>query len=239
MNRTGALVLSIAVFLGAQAAAQDAVSMDDESHYSRVFANDKCRVYEVNLRRLEETKPVVHEHDWARIALTGVVEQAWGGTMFAKLGREELETYFIQFLYPVKRLTLRNPSNEPYRAVIVEIMKSDDSENRVMYNPSLDSRQALGPGVETRVSYATSLTKTSVEILNVQLLSGDSKELHPEGSGALFVAMTDLELKFEPKGGAAQELRLSKGDVKWLANGTGSFKNTGKEAARFAIFGMK
>jgi hypothetical protein len=73
-NRSIAIFLSLVVVFGIRATAQDAVSMDDESHYSRVFANDKCRVYEVNLRRLEETKAVVHEHDWARIALTGVVQ---------------------------------------------------------------------------------------------------------------------------------------------------------------------
>jgi hypothetical protein len=239
MNRPAVVLLSLALVVGVRAVAQDAVSMDDESHYSRVFANDKCRVYEVNLRRLEETKPVVHEHDWARIELAGIADQAWGGGVFSHPMYEDPDTYFVQFLYPVKRLTLRNPRNEPYRALIIEIMKPDDSDNRVMYDPSLDFRQKLGPGVETRTSYVTTLTKTSVEIRNVQLLSGDSKQITPEGSGALFVAMTDLEISFEPRNGGKQKLELAKGDVKWLADATGSFKNEGKETVRFAIFGMK
>jgi hypothetical protein len=239
MNRSIAIFLSLVIVLGVQAAAQDAVNMDDESHYSRVFANDKCRVYEVNLRRLEETKAVVHEHDWARIEVAGIADQAWDSNVFAHPMYEDPDTYFVQFLYPVKRLTLRNPRNEPYRALIIEIMKYDDSDNRVTYDPSLDFRQKLGPGVETRVSYMTVLTKTSVEIRNVQLLSGDSKELHPEGTGALLVAMTDLELTFEPKNGRKEKLELARSDVRWLADATGSFKNEGKDAVRFAIFGMK
>src|SRR5260370_27765800 len=101
--------------------------MDDEPHYSRVFSNDYCRAYTINLGRLEQTKPVGYEHDWVRMTFGGTVEQAWGGTLFAKAGYEDPEGYYISFLYPVDRLTLRNPDNEPYPALIVEIMRIHDS----------------------------------------------------------------------------------------------------------------
>lgn len=94
MNRIVALVLSILVFVSARAIAQDTiVSMDDESHYSRVFSNDYCRAYTINLGRLEETKPVVHQHDWVRMTLVGTVEGAWGGTVFARNAYEGPEDY--------------------------------------------------------------------------------------------------------------------------------------------------
>ncbi len=139
------------------------------------------------------------------MTLAGVVEQAWGGTVFGMKGYEDPEGYFVSFSYPVDRVTLRNPRNEPYREMIVEILKHDNSRNQ-LNDPSLDPfRNFLGPGVDPHVSFVTSLTKTSVEILNVQLLSGDSQQIRSEGSAALLVAMTDLDLVQEPKEGGAEE----------------------------------
>jgi hypothetical protein len=110
-----------------------------------VFSNQYCRAYNVNLGRLEETKPVVHEHDWVRMTLGGTVEQAWGGTVFWKAGNEDPEGYFVSFFNAISRLSLRNPHIEPYRALIVEIMRQGDSRNR-WRDPSLDPfAQKLGP----------------------------------------------------------------------------------------------
>jgi len=38
-------------------------SIDDESHYSRIFSNEFCKVYVIALDRLGETKPVAHERN--------------------------------------------------------------------------------------------------------------------------------------------------------------------------------
>jgi hypothetical protein len=238
MHRS-AFILSAAIFFGCGAVAHDVVSMDDEPHYTRLFANDKCHAYLVSLGRLEQTKPVVHDHDFARIPLAGVVEQAWNSTLFTMKPYDV--SYYVLFSYPVDRVTLRNPRNEPYRELIVEIMKHDTTPTQ--YDPATGSYiypypDSLGPGVDPHVSYITSLTNTSVEIMNVQLTSGESK-LRPQGEGALLVAMTDLDLLVERKDGARREIHLAQGEVKWLTHSTGSFKNAGKQTARFAIFGMK
>jgi hypothetical protein len=52
--RTSLLVL--AVFANTAALAQNVVTMDEEPHYSRVFSNDYCRAYMVNLGRLDENQ---------------------------------------------------------------------------------------------------------------------------------------------------------------------------------------
>ena len=234
-------VLAILVCVSAQAAAQDApVSMDDEPHYSRVFRNEYCRAHLVDLGRLEQTKPVVHEHDWVRMTLGGIVETAWGGTLFSSKGFEDPEGYYISFNYPVDRITLRNPHNDPYRELIVEIMQSDQSRLRAN-DPSLAPLALrLGPGVDPHVSYVTNLTKTSVEIVHVQLLSGDAKEIRGNALGALLVAMTDVELQRAGKDKEPKDLQLAKGDIKWLPEGaSATFKNVGKDPARFVILDMK
>lgn len=240
MKRIGTWALLIVVCLSVQAVAQDAIGMDDEPHYSRVFSNDYCRAYTITLGRLEQTKPVAYKHDWVRMTMGGSVEQAWGGTLFAKAGYEDPEGYYISFSFPVDRLTLRNPHNEPYRSLIVEIMQSDDSLNRVRDTSLAPFARQLGPGVDSHVSYITALTKTSVNILNVQLLAGDAKEIQWSGVGALFVAMTDVNLQQQGKDGEPKSLELSKGEVKWLPHGTSAtFKNAGRESARFVIFDLK
>ena len=240
MKRALALPLSI-MFAGLLASAQDKpVRLDEERHYSRVFDNEYCRAYMVNLGRLEETKPVVHEHDWVRMTLAGAAEQAWGGTVFSSRGSEDAQPYIISFLYPVDRLTLRNPRSVPYQAVIVEIMQSDDSRNR-RYDPSLDHvAQQLGPGVDPHASYITFLTKTSVQILHVQLVADDSKEIKSNGVGALLVAMTDVNLRRTLRNAAASDIQLRPGEVKWLPEKEAStLKNVGRDAARFVVLDMK
>ena len=171
-NVISRLILAAALCIATTAAAEDQVSMDDEPHYSPIFTNQYCRAYSVSLRRLEETKPVVHDHDWVRMTLGGTAEQAWGGTVFSKPGYEDPEGYYISFFFPVGRLILRNPQIEPYRALIVEILREDDSKNRWRDSALDPFVQKLGPGVDPHVSYVTTLTKTSVEIMNVQLLAG-------------------------------------------------------------------
>jgi hypothetical protein len=240
MNKLTVWILSVGICLCARGAAQEQIAnMENEPHYSRVFSNEYCRAYIVSLGRLGETKPVVHEHDWVRMTLNGTVEQAWGGTLYSAAAHEDPEGYWISFLFPVSRVTLRNPRSDPYRALIVEIIKSDDSENR-LHDPSLDPfSQRLGPGVDPHVSYATTLTKTSVEIVNVQLLGGDSKQLQSKGVGALMVAMTDLNLLCQEQDGKSKELQLSKGDVQWFPGAALTFKNQDKAPARFVVLEMK
>ena len=240
MNKLIAGILALGVCLGARAAGQEqVVTMDDEPHYSRVFGNEYCRAYIVSLSRLEETKPVVHEHDWVRMTLGGTVEQAWGGTTYSSAGYEDADGYWISFFHPVSRVSLRNPRIEPYRALIVEIMQADDSRNRLR-DPSLSPfTQRLGPGADPHASYVTILTKTSVEITSVQLLGGDSRELHSPGEGALIIAITDLNLSRQQKGAEPKELQLSKGDVQWFPGTAPTFKNLDRDPARFVVLEMK
>ena len=210
-----------------------------EPHYSRVFDNEYCRAYVVRLGRLEETKPVAHEHDWVRMTLGGTVEQAWGGTAFASASYEDPEGYEVTFLFPVKRVALRNPRIEPYRASIVEVMQSDDSRNR-LYEPSFDHiAQSVGPGTDPHASYVTTLSKTSVEIMNVQLLAGNSRDLQGSGHGSLLIAMTDLSLALKQKDAESKALEMSKGDVQWFSAGARIFTNSGREPARFVLVDMK
>jgi len=139
----------------------------------------------------------------------------------------------------VNRVSLRNSSNSPYRALIVEIAQGDDSRNR-LNDPSLAPfTQTVGPGVDPHASYVTTLTKTSVEISNVQLLGGETTEVHSAGNGALLIATTDLHLLSQQKGANTKELQLSRGDVQWLSGDAPNFKNLEKTPARFVLLEMK
>jgi hypothetical protein len=240
MHKFAAMIFTLAVCLSVGTVANGQVlNMDDESHYLRIFSNEYCRAYAVSLGRLEETKPVVHERDWVRMTLAGTVEQAWGGTVFTKTPYEDPDGYEISFLFPIDRVSLRNSRSEPYKALVVEIMQGDESRNR-WRDPSLDPfSQTVGPGVDPHASYVTTLTKTSVEIVNAQLVSGDSKELHSTGNGALLIAMTDLNISYKQENDEAKELQLSKGDVKWLSSGRRRFKNLAGQPGRFVLLEMK
>ena len=238
------LVLALITFsISAAAQATDpVVSMDDEPHYSRVFSNEYCRAYTIELGRLEETKPVAHEHDWVRMTLNGNVQSAWGQSTVFVQRRSAVQdaSLYVHFLWPTPRLVLRNPDSEPYRAVIVEIMQPDNSRNQ-LYDPSLDHfQEELGPGVDLHASYLTHLTKTAVNIVNGQLVPGDAKQLRSYGVGDLFVAMTDLELQRTIAGKDPETIQLSNGELKWLPGGANAtFKNVGREPARFVILEMK
>ena len=232
-------LLVAAIITSTVAVAQEVVTMDDEPHYSRGFSNEYCRTYVVSLGRIEETKPVIHEHDWVRMTLGGTVEQAWNGTVFGGASYEDPEGYVVSFLPPVGRVALRNPRGEPYRALIVEILKNDDSEYRWRDTSLNPFARTLGPGVDAHASYVTTLTKTSVELMNVQLIGKDSKIIRIHAMGTLLVAMTDVDLSHKRKDTAATRLELAKGDVLWLPEADGTFENQADSPARFVLLAMK
>jgi hypothetical protein len=103
----------------------------------------------------------------------------------------------------------------------------------------ITSLRVWGPGVDPHASYLTTLTKTSVEIMNVQLLAGDSNDLKANGRGALLVAMTDLSLSLKQKDSDSKTLEMSKGEVQWFSSGTRTFTNSGREPARLVLLDMK
>jgi len=240
MTRICSWILALFVCASSVVTAQDVVSMDGEAHYALAFSNEYCRAYTVTLGRLETTKPVAYPHDWVRITLGGNFEQAWGGTLFSQRGSEDPGGYYIQFLSPVGRLTLRNPRNDPYSAIVVQIMKGDDSRYR-MNDASLDPLATmLGPGVDTYHSYQTTLSKTSVTIKSVQVIAGEPEKVRFGGAGSLLIAITDVNLEQQGDGSDARDFQLSKGEMGWLPPGpTTTFKNTGKQPARFAILEFK
>jgi len=238
-NRHGKL--SAFVFLAAAVLhAQGPLSLDEEPHYALLLSNEYCKVYSINLGRLEETKPVAHEHDWVWLSLTGRVTEARGGTTFQSVGEPvgHEAGYSVHFRFPVKPYTLRNDHINEYQGIVVELMKGDESRYRG--DPSLNpNAEFLSPG-DTEKSYVNSLVKTNVEIENLQLLAGDAQEVSSNAVGHLLVAMTDVELRCEAKDAAPVTVRLSRGEVKWFADAaTATYKNAGREVARFAILQMK
>jgi len=56
----------------------------NELHYSRVFSNSYCRAYVVSLGRLEETKPVILEHDSVSMTLGASPNRLGAGALSTK-----------------------------------------------------------------------------------------------------------------------------------------------------------
>lgn len=237
------LLLTIAMLLTIETAtAQNAVvTMDDEPHYSRVFSNEYCSVYRLALGRLEQTKPIAHEHNWIWMSLAGKVQETWGGTVFQDV-HEPLgykPGYTIHFRWPVNPYALRNDHMDSYEGVVVELMREDDSLNRVR-DASLDHVSGfLGPG-DTEKSYVSSLVKTNVEVDNVQLLTGTAERIRGTGAGQLLVAITDVELIRQVNSSQSARFQLGRGEVKWFSDSTSAiYKNLGAQTGRFALLQMK
>lgn len=241
MNKLLGTLFALMMLSGALIGQAAVVSMDDEPHYSRVFANDVCKVYQITLGRLEETKPVAHEHNWVWISLTGRVTEAPGGTMFQSVGEPvgHEAGYSVHFRFPVQPYSLRNDHVNDYQGIVVEIMKPDESRYRAG-DPSLNPVAGfLSPG-DTDKSYLTSLVKTNVEVDNLQLLAGASQEILASGGGHLLVAMTDVDLRREAKDVPPMPIRLARGEVKWFPDAAmATYTNAGNDPARFAVFKMR
>lgn len=233
--------LLIFICAGAALYAQGPLSLDDEPHYIRLLSNEYCKVYSLNLGRLEETKPVAHEHNWVWLSLVGRVTEARGGTTFQSvaepMGHEE--GYAAHFGWTVTPYAVRNDQINDYQGIVVDIMKADESRYR--HDVPYPNRTAsfLPPG-DTGKAYENVLVKTNVEIDNLQLFAGDVWEVTSSGAGHLLVAMTDVNLERATKDAAPTIIRLNRGEVKWFTDAaTASYKNAGRETARFAILQMK
>jgi quercetin dioxygenase-like cupin family protein len=208
------ILAAILFLIGAALAVQAPVPVNQEPHHHFKFENEYVRVYDVAVPAHDETLFHVHSNDYVYVNLldVDVKAQALDGpinSLAAKTG---------QCVFSKAPITHRvlNPSDQPFRNITVEILKTPPA-------PPGDSSSVSGvPG------YSPVLDNDRVRVTRLILEPGQSTGLHKQNLMNLAIAVSGAKLAFMEPGQSEQVVELKKGDFNWHAEPrTHSLKNVG------------
>jgi quercetin dioxygenase-like cupin family protein len=212
--------------LAAQAAAPE-VEITAEPHHHLIFENKFIRVFNVDVPPHSDTLMHWHRHDYIYVTLgpTEVVNAVKDKPpITVKL--QDGETRFSPA--PFAHIA-RNPSDQPFRNVTIEIL--DDAQLRNS-TPKWDEDRALEtfPGGTQQILFV----KDAIRVSEFELQPGAVVPMHHHTGPHLLVAVSDLEIRSDVEGIGPMPGHFKSGDSKWLpGNYSHTITNTGHQLAKF------
>lgn len=229
------LHVAFACFVGlissiyAQAQSSQCLDAAAEPHHQVVYESEEVRVLTLDLPRIASTQSYCYAHPYLFVITgEGRTSRTVEGTATYSHDWHGPEG---RFKYKPEKQVIRNESNAPFRAVIVE------TKREVNYDPSwgnYDLDFFPGDMGEMKPSWTVSSTIANLTGSKVQVAPGDSTMLR--GFNRVFVAVTDLKLEKQAEGVQPQTLQMEAKEVRFMPGGS-SFRlaNISSQPARFIL----
>ncbi len=204
------------------------VAIDAEPHHHLVLENAQVRVFQVEVA--PHTATLMHRHgrDYVFVTLgPAEFENDVAGKPPASLKLQDGETRFSTggFAHLVKNL-----ADTPFRNVTIELLQPGPTTPG-----GGDEKPRELPGVTVTPLFV----KDGVRVSDVRLKAGGAIPRHHHESPHLVVAVTDLSLRSEVEGQAANTLTLKAGEVAWVSGGiTHTVTNVAPGEARLITLEM-
>jgi quercetin dioxygenase-like cupin family protein len=219
------------LFLSALLTAQGApeLEMTAEPHHRLVLANDRVRVFNVEIPPHAETFMHWHRHDYIYITLgRSQVVNTVKGKSPVNVEMQDGQTGFLSggFAHMARDL-----SSEPYRNVTIELLRDD----KVRHAPGNAAHPEEDRGLEILNGGTREIlfVKDGVRVSEVELQPGGALPLHYHGPH-LVVALTDCELRGDVKGKSSESIPMKRGESRWAAGGhLQTLTNNGHHAVKF------
>ena len=218
------LVLLLTTFLAAQSAPE--VDITAEPHHHLVLANDKVRVFNVDVPPHSETLLHRHAHDYIYVMLgpSEIVNAIAGkDPVTVKLQADQVGFFSGPFVHVVRS------SAQPFRNLTIELLQDDKLRNS---KPKWDETR----GVEILHGGTQEIlfVKDGVRASEIELQPGGMIPTHHHAGPHLVVALTDYELRGDESGKPPVTFPMKRGDTKWVAGGlTHTVTNISKNPAKF------
>lgn len=218
---------------------QDVTPADpaSEPHHKLLLDNEHMRVFAVAIPSHQQFY-VRQERSVLLVALQDGEIAMW------RQGQSPIQHFLIKrgeirFFRATGARGTRNDSNSEYRNVTVAF-KNPQVTN---YGYRADrGKWDFGPSVmempvDPHGHFVNSLDLEKAIANDVQLLSGENVTLSEAPTGALLIALSDVELGI----GSARDDRidLAEGDVRWLPGGSPTLTNLARSPARFVLVKIK
>jgi quercetin dioxygenase-like cupin family protein len=218
------LVLFLAAFLAAQSAPE--VDITAEPHHHLVLANDRVRVFDVDIPPHSETLLHRHAHDYIYVMLgpSEVVNAIAGkDPVTVKLQDEQCGFFSGPFVHVVRS------SAQPFHNLTIELLEDDKLRHSTVPWDETRGMEVLEGGTQEIL-----FVKDGVRVSQFELQPGGMIPAHHHAGPHLVIALTAYELRSDETGKAAVTFPMKRGETKWVAGGlTHMVTNTSKTPARF------
>jgi hypothetical protein len=216
----------IAIFVlsgfGAISAIAACSSMDNDSHFRKIYEDHTVRVFTLELGRLESTTAHCHEHPYFYVVTS---ESQTTDTPQGHAGwSHNWNSGEARFVATPKQHIVRNETAALHREVVVEIL------SKVEFNPltqNYETDDFSGDLGSAKATWTASIEHGPMSAVKTQI--GPADKLDVSGRTRLLIALTDLSLS-----GLGKNLQLSRQDVEVLsADSDFTLTNTARFPAKF------
>lgn len=220
-------LLSSAVLAAAQAVAPSAVEITAEPSHHLALANQRVRVFQVELAPHQAMLMHHHRRDYVFVSLgPSEIENHVAGKPPVNRRFQEGETLFVPggFAHSVKNL-----SGQPFRIIAVELLGDDKARPA----PPPKWEEDRGLRILNRGTQDLLFLKDGVRATDLQLNPGGVLPRHHHSGPHLVVAVSDLNLRSQVEGKGATNLQLKAGNIAWVQGGfTHTLTNLGPQKAK-------
>ena len=231
MKRWGLFLFAgLTVLLAAQATPE--VEIGAEPHHQLILANDRVRVFAVDVPAHSETQMHWHRHDYVCVVLgvATIISQV-EGKQPENLSLSDGETRFVSGSFAHM---FRNLSGQPFRSVTIEVLDDQKLRQSPEHWDGAHPEEDRGLEVLNGGTKEILFVKDGVRVSEFDLQPGGVIPSTRHGGPHLVVALTDYELRSNIKGTGPSTIRMKRGESQWLAGGYASaMTNTGHEIAKF------
>ena len=224
---------------------RDAAELENESHHTLLFKNERVRVWSLELPGGASTDPHLHRYDYVGVNLDEAdLSQLprYGNGPEGPVTTHPFTAGEMWYVHGGYVHTLRNNRGlDRVRQIYVEILRPAPSGNAVKdFLDDYYESQRVNPPVMAEASYLQEAYFFRTFLTRQQILPGEKSERRRWDHDHLVIALTDLKLKNEVEGEPARAVEMKKGEVRWVEGGyTHRLTNEGKEPARFVTVELR
>jgi hypothetical protein len=222
----------VVLILSAVALAQSSA----EGKYQSKLENDVVAVYQIDLAPHASAAVFQSAHDTFWLSLNDA------NVSFARSSSGTVDIEFrpgdTRFFSSFETKLLTNTGNTEFRGVMIALKARGLTNNGCECTGST-GKTVCGCKGGTHLESLWALSVGNVTLAGTTLAAGEAFRSAALRDDMLLVAVTDLDLQDEAKGGATESesytpaIHLKPGDAAWVAGGRHQFKNMGSGAARF------
>lgn len=211
------------------AQARQEAEITAEPHHQLVMADDRVRVFNVEIPPHSETLMHWHRHDYVYVTLgdSQVVNTVKGKNPV----HVEMRDGQTGFLPGGFAHMARNLSGQLYRNVTVEFLQDDKVRHSPEHWDPAHPEEDRGLDILNGGTQEILFVKDGVRVSECELQPGASLHLHP--GPHLIVALTDSKLRSDIARKASSIIPVKRGESRWAGGSAQILTNTGDHSAKF------
>jgi quercetin dioxygenase-like cupin family protein len=228
----------LGLLLGGMIVAQTApeVEITAEPHHRLMLANDRVRVFNVEVPAHSETLMHWHRHDYIYVVVGAAeIVNAVEGKDQVRIALGDGEVRFVTGGFAH---VFRSVSAQPFRNVTIELLQDNPHRRQTPRRDAArleteQSEQDRGLEILNGGTSEILFVKDGVQVRELELQPGAAIPLARHGGPHLLVALTNYELRSSGQGESPKTFAMKRGESHWIAAGPHALTISGQLQAKF------